>query len=149
MENLDFVQNCNINIVSNWKNRFDKSFITVPIKNIGNILDTLCDEEGVDAISAIIVKMCENVYDLSYLTPNDIVYNYLINTNNISKIIFDELINIMKDKQDEIVYHVHNKFVKYGIKSEKTKLFEIILECVTDEYNLYGLDYHFKIFGQI
>lgn len=103
-----FIENCGIDFKDSWDKNFDSSFITAPIADLGNILDTLGDEDGVETISNIIVTTCKDNYNLSSLSANDVVYNYLTNRNNISKIIYDKLIAQMNNNEVDITNYVYD-----------------------------------------
>lgn len=137
-----FIKNCGIDLKSTWDADFDKSFITVPITDLGNILDVLGDNDndGVENISNIIVTSCKDNYNLlSRLSANDIVYNYLTNCNNMSKIIYDKLISHMHNNECDITNYVYDDLTGRGKKIKKSKLFTKILKCIKDEYQTCGL----------
>lgn len=135
-----FIRNYHIDLQlageENFEN-FDNSFITSPIANLDGILDTLSDDTGLELLRNIIVKTCG--YNVSHLSANDIVYNYLINTNNISKIIYEELVKKIKNKKTEITNCVYNDLTGRGEKISKLTLFNKILKCIENEYKTYGL----------
>uniref|UniRef100_A0A6C0AFA4 Uncharacterized protein n=1 Tax=viral metagenome TaxID=1070528 RepID=A0A6C0AFA4_9ZZZZ len=95
------VKNCGIDLYYLLDNP-DKSFINLPILNLDNLLDDICSsQEDFFYTSEIIEKNIGEIF--SELSSNDIIYNYLINYNDIHNFLLKILIKEMKKKRKRLL----------------------------------------------
>src|SRR5688572_19647371 len=105
---MSVTKNCGIDIFYLFESSQEEfDFINLPIKDMGNILSVISnDKEEFNLMAQLIEKYCPISYkNLSY---NDIIYNYLINSEDIHNIIYEVLMKNFNIHKQEIIEVVNN-----------------------------------------